>query len=101
MKVRSILAPLLVFLAIISPSPFVCEARDEVPNVQVYTFVRSVEKIDLSKSTFRIDFYLVIEVDPSEVSLEDLRLFEFVNGEPSMRILEETSKSRALKWSTG
>ena len=54
------------------------------------TFVRSVEKVDLSESTFRIDFYLVFEFDPSEISLEEVKKFEFVNGEPSLKILDES-----------
>ncbi len=93
MKVRVGLASLFLFLIIVSSPSVVCEARE--PDLQVSTFVRSIEKVDLSESTFRIDFYLIIEVDTSEVSLEEL-IFEFVNGEPSMRILEETIRdSRA------
>jgi len=93
MKVRVVLASLFLFLIIFSSPSVICEARE--PDLQVYTFVRSIEKVDLSESTFRIDFYLAIEVDTSEVSLEEL-IFEFVNGEPSMRILEENIReSRA------
>lgn len=88
MKVRSILASLFLFL-IIFGSSFVSEARGEDPNVRVYTLVRSVEKVDLSESTFRIDFYLIIEADLSKIRLEDVKQFEFVNGEPSIRIVEE------------
>jgi len=94
MKVRVVLASLFLFLIIVSSPSVVCEARE--PDLKVYTFVRSIEKVDLSESTFRIDFYLAIEVDTSEVSLEEMKKFEFVNGEPSMRILEENFReSRA------
>ncbi len=89
MKVRVVLASLFLFLIIVSSPSVVCEAREEDPNVGVHTFVRSVEKVDLSESTFRIDFYLIIEADLSEVSLEEVKQFEFVNGEPSIRIFEE------------
>ena len=89
MKVRAISASLLLLLIIISSPSVVCEARDDDPNVRVNTFVRSVEKVDLSESTFRIDFYLVFEVDLNEISLEEANKFEFVNGEPSMKILDE------------
>jgi hypothetical protein len=69
-------------------SSTVCEATEGEPNVLVATFVRSVEKVDLADSTFRIDFYLTIEADLSEVSLEDMQ-FEFANGEPSIRVILE------------
>lgn len=51
--------------------------------------MRNIEKIDLSESTFRIDFYLIIEAELGELSLEDVRQFEFVNGEPAIRVMEE------------
>ncbi len=89
MKVRVVLASLFLLLIIISSPSVVCEARDEDQNVGVATFVRSVEKVDLSESTFRIDFYLVFEVDLSEISLEAVKKFEFVNGQPSARLFEE------------
>ena len=89
MKDRVILASLFLLLIIISSPSVVCEARDENPNVRVHTFVRSVEKVDLSESTFRIDFYLIIEADLSKIRLEEAKQFEFVNGDPSIRIIEE------------
>jgi hypothetical protein len=88
---------LVVLFFIMFSSSVSCMARDEVPTVYVRTFVRNVEKIDLSESTFRIDFYLIINFDPSETSLEILRNFEFVNGEPSMRIIEETDAEIAYR----
>lgn len=87
MKVRVVLASLFLFLIIFSSPSVVYAARE--PDLEAYTFVRSIEKVDLSESTFRIDFYLGLNFDTSEVSLEEIKLFEFVNGEPSMRILEE------------
>ncbi len=96
MKVRVIFASLFLLLIIISSPSVVCEAREEDPNVGVTTFVRSVEKVDLSESTFRIDFYLIIEADLSEISLEEVKTFEFVNGDPSIRIMgEEIGEWRA------
>lgn len=89
MSKRGIFSFILIFLIVTSFISVSCEARNEEPNVLVHTFVRSVEKVDLSESTFRIDFYLVFEVDLSEISLEEVKQFEFVNGEPSMRIIDE------------
>ncbi len=95
MKVRVVLASLFLLLIIISSPSVVCEARDEDPNIEITVVVRNVEKVDLSESTFKIDFYLVLNVDTSEVSLEDAKQFEFVNGEPSIRISDETYYSES------
>jgi len=89
MKVRGFFASFFLFLIIVNSSSVVCEARDGDPNVSVNTFVRSVEKVDLSDSTFSIDFYLVFEVDLNEISLEEAKKFQFVNGEPSIKIFDE------------
>jgi hypothetical protein len=89
MKVRVILASLFLFLIIIHSPSAVCEARDKDANVVVGVFVRSVEKVDLAESTFRMDFYLMFEFETSEASLEEVKQFEFVNGQPSVRLIEE------------
>jgi hypothetical protein len=84
-KPRVIGAFLFLLLIIFSPTPAACEARTDV---QIMIFVRSVEKVDLSESTFKMDFYLVFEYDPSKISEEEIKQFEFVNGEPSIRIVD-------------
>jgi hypothetical protein len=89
MKFRVIFASFFLFIIIISLPSVVCEARDEDPNVEIALVVRNVEKVDLSESTFSVDFYLVLNVDASKVSVEDAKKFEFVNGEPSVRIVDE------------
>ena len=90
MKARIFLASIIVILTIGSPQPIVCNATSVHtgnPDVQVVIFVRSIEKVDLSESTFRIDFYLIIHADLTEVFLDQLIPFEFVNGEPTTRII--------------
>ncbi|MEM3958070.1 MAG: hypothetical protein QXO47_07685 [Thermoproteota archaeon] len=42
-----------------------------------------MEKVDLSAGSYRLDFYLWFRIDPSEISLEDVKEFEFVNGFPT------------------
>ncbi|MEM3466139.1 MAG: hypothetical protein QW566_06675 [Candidatus Jordarchaeales archaeon] len=42
-----------------------------------------MEKVDLSAGSYRLDFYLWFRIDPSKISLEDVKEFEFVNGFPT------------------
>ncbi len=56
--------------------------------VEISVVILNVEKVDLSESKHRIDFYLVFQFDSSEISLDDIRKFQFVNGEPTVRELE-------------
>jgi hypothetical protein len=90
-----IFASFFLFIIIISLPSVVCETRDEDPNVEIALVVRNVEKVDLSESTFSVDFYLVLNVDASEVSVEDAKKFEFVNGEPSVRTVDENYYSES------
>ncbi|MEM0111804.1 MAG: hypothetical protein QXK90_03465, partial [Candidatus Parvarchaeota archaeon] len=49
-------------------------------------------KVDLSASSYRLDFYLWFKFNPQEVSLSEVREFEFVNGLPTkyeVRVDEE------------
>jgi len=89
MRFRAIFVSLLAVLIILSSRTVACEASNDVPDLQVRIVVRNVEKIDLSESTFRIDFYLIIEAYLGEISLEQVRQFEFANGEPTIRVIEE------------
>ncbi|MEM1507789.1 MAG: hypothetical protein QW262_06005, partial [Candidatus Bathyarchaeia archaeon] len=42
----------------------------------------NVEKVDLSASSYRLDFYIWFRFNPSKISLEEVKEFEFVNGFP-------------------
>ncbi|MEM3569960.1 MAG: hypothetical protein QXI20_10550, partial [Candidatus Jordarchaeales archaeon] len=52
-------------------------------NIEVGVWLVNVEKVDLSAGSYRLDFYLWFRFDPSEISLEDVKEFEFVNGFPT------------------
>ena len=80
---------ILITLFVFSASLFVCQASTDDPNVKITTLVRSVEKVDLAESTFRIDFYLVIEADLRDIWIGEVQQFEFANGEPTIRVIEE------------
>ena len=80
---------ILIALFVFSSSSFVCEASAKDPNVKITTLVRSVEKVDLVESTFRIDFYLMIEADLRDIWVGEVQQFEFANGEPTIRVIQE------------
>jgi hypothetical protein len=51
--------------------------------VQVGVWLNNVEKVDLAGNTYRLDFYLWFNFDPSQISLNNVRQFEFINGSPT------------------
>jgi hypothetical protein len=58
-----------------SPEPQTSPAK-----VYVGVWLVNVEKVDLAASSYRLDFYLWFKFNPSEISLADVKKFEFVNG---------------------
>jgi hypothetical protein len=51
--------------------------------IQVGAWLVNVEKVDLTANSYRLDFYLWFKFDPSQISLADVRDFEFINGAPT------------------
>ncbi|MEM2518105.1 MAG: hypothetical protein QXO49_04030 [Candidatus Bathyarchaeia archaeon] len=56
------------------------ESNTEPTRVYVGVWLVNVEKVDLAASSYRLDFYLWFKFSPSEISLADVKKFEFVNG---------------------
>ena len=52
-------------------------------DVEVGIWLVNVEKVDLAASSFKLDFYLWFNFDPSEISLSEVKEFEFINGAPT------------------
>lgn len=50
--------------------------------VEAGVWLVNVEKVDLSASSYRLDFYIWFRFNPSKISLEEVKEFEFVNGFP-------------------
>ncbi|MEM2767201.1 MAG: hypothetical protein QXQ47_02660 [Candidatus Bathyarchaeia archaeon] len=65
------------------PSNVRAEDSPDPVNVMVGVWLVNVEKIDLAASSYRLDFYLWFRFNPSEISLKELKEFEFVNGFPT------------------
>jgi hypothetical protein len=51
--------------------------------VEVGMWLVNVEKVDLAASSFKLDFYLWFNFDPSEIGLDEVKEFEFINGAPT------------------
>jgi hypothetical protein len=52
-------------------------------HVQVGVWLNNVEKVDTAANTYRLDFYLWFSFNPSQISLDEIKQFEFVNGAPT------------------
>ncbi|MEM3774739.1 MAG: hypothetical protein QXX92_07055 [Candidatus Bathyarchaeia archaeon] len=56
------------------------ESNTEPTRVYAGVWLVNVEKVDLAASSYRLDFYLWFKFNSSEISLADVKKFEFVNG---------------------
>ncbi len=86
MKSWRVLLILLVALALFSI--LVCNvgavnSSGNPASVRVGVWLVNVEKIDLAASSYRLDFYLWFRFNSSEIGLDDVKEFEFVNGYPT------------------
>jgi len=75
-----------LFLAVsIFMTAAVTEAQtsENATEVSVGVWLINVEKVDLAASTFKLDFYLWFRFNPSQISLEEIKEFEFINGAPT------------------
>jgi hypothetical protein len=52
-------------------------------HVKVGVWLNNVEKVDLAGNSYRLDFYLWFSFDPSQISLAEVKQFEFINGSPT------------------
>jgi hypothetical protein len=76
------LVMLALFLILIC-NVSVVSLSDDHANVRVGVWLVNVEKLDLAASSYRLDFYLWFRFNSSEIGLDDVKEFEFVNGYPS------------------
>jgi len=70
---------------------FAHTAKAENPaNVEIGAWLVNVEKVDLASNSYRLDFYLWFRFNSTEVSLENMKDFEFINGAPSKDLIYAT-----------
>ncbi|MCL4430597.1 MAG: hypothetical protein M1167_07570, partial [Chloroflexi bacterium] len=60
-------------------------------HVKVGVWLNNVEKVDLAGNSYRLDFYLWFSFDPSQISLDEVRHFEFINGAPTKTEVDSNS----------
>jgi hypothetical protein len=67
---------------------------------EVLTGVRlmNVQKVDLTSNTYTLDFYLWFSYDPAQVSLAQVKEFEFLNGAPAMQVVYVDEKYGFLEY---
>jgi hypothetical protein len=100
MKTRRVLLFVLL-LAFLSTMRFNVKAESSSfnpTNVEVGVLLVNVEKVDLAASSYRLDFYLWFRFDPSEISLEEVKEFEFVNGFPTKYEVEVDAEHGYLEY---
>ena len=65
-------------------------------HVKVGVWLNNIEKVDLSGNLYRLDFYIWFSFDPTQINLDDVRHFEFINGSPTK--IEIDSNSSYLEY---
>ena len=84
MRARMKIIIILLFTGIIVGTAILetAEAQSQT-QIEVGIWLVNVEKVDLAASSFKLDFYLWFNFDPSQISLSDVKEFEFINGAPT------------------
>ena len=100
MKAKRLLlfALLLAFLFMLVPHAKADDAPTQKTTVEVGVWLVNVEKVDLSASSYRLDFYLWFRFNPSEISLDEVKEFEFVNGFPTKYEVEVDAEHGYLEY---
>ena len=73
----------LAFLLILMFNVKTVHSSGNPTKIIVGIWLVNIEKVDLAASSYRLDFYLWFWFNSSEISLDDVKEFEFVNGFPT------------------
>jgi hypothetical protein len=60
-------------------------------HIHIGTWLINVQKIDLSASSYRLDFYLWFSFDPAQINASQIKQFEFTNGQPTIKQIDENN----------
>jgi len=71
---------------------------ERAAKVEVGVWLVNVEKVDLAASSYRVDFYLWFRFNSSEIGLEKVTEFEFVNGFPTKYEIEADEEQGYLEY---
>ncbi len=84
----------MTFLAL-----FVQSAQASGPSeVKAGVWLVNVEKVDLSSNSYRIDFYLWFRFNPKEISFDQVKDFEFINGAPTKYLVRVDESSGYIEY---
>jgi len=87
------------FVGVVAQNVLLVNAAPENPAVvSVGALLVNVEKVDLSASSCRLDFYLWFRFNPSEISLSEVQQFEFINGAPTMYVVDSNEVQGYLEY---
>lgn len=64
--------------------------RPQPIHIQTGIWIINVQKVDLEASSYRLDFYLWFNFDPTQINASEVGRFEFVNGQPNVRSIDST-----------
>lgn len=59
--------------------------------VQVGVYVIDIQSIDLADSNYQLDFYLWFNFNSSQINATTVEQFEFINGQPSVKLIDQSS----------
>jgi hypothetical protein len=89
----------LVFCAFFAQNIMTANAAPENPlEIKAGVWLINIEKVDLSANSYRLDFYLWFQYNPSEISLVDVQKFEFINGAPTMYVVDVNETQGYLEY---
>jgi hypothetical protein len=74
------------------------DSSGDSANISVGVWLVNVEKVDLAASSYRLDFYLLFRFDPSEISIDDVKEFEFLNGLPTKYEISASEEQGYLEY---
>ncbi|MBX5327119.1 MAG: hypothetical protein ACQXXH_08440 [Candidatus Bathyarchaeia archaeon] len=94
----AVLVLALAFLGLFVQNAMAVGPSGTPTNIRVGVLLVNVEKVDLSANSYRLDFYLWFTFNPLEISLEQVKDFEFVNGAPTKYVVYENETQGYLEY---
>ena len=90
MNPKLITCLILCLLCGILASPFVRAQPPSEKAVTVYVgvWLVSVEQVNLADNSFKLDFYLWFGFNTSQISVDQVKQFEFINGSPDIYLVD-------------
>jgi len=84
MKASWVIVVILLFACLLAnTATLITSNAASTVEVEVGIWLVNVEKVDLAASSFKLDFYLWFNFAPSEISMSEVKEFEFINGAPT------------------